>query len=269
VSHRAGALLTVLLVAGCASTDATAPQFAGVAGVQEVDLRWQPAPGMRLVQRVTTEMEVSGPLTRPLPDAQKKQRIALVRTTEVAAVAPDHFDVRFAQDDVTVPATLRFSRAWEPLTVTPDAAAGASGVNATALEATMRALGEPLTRAAHVFRRWKVGDTQPFEVRLAAIPGASGNANGTMTFRRVVVVDGRQAAEFDWRSRAEFIFIGEPGRGVPGRMDLAGHEWRDLATGAQLRLNARGEAQFIRQGEATKVQYRTEEILDVAASRLD
>jgi len=51
-------------------------------------------------------------------------------------------------------------------------------------------------------------------------------------------------------------------------MVLTGREWRDLATGASLRVTAKADAEFTRQGRATRVEFQTAEVLDLAASRL-
>jgi hypothetical protein len=51
-------------------------------------------------------------------------------------------------------------------------------------------------------------------------------------------------------------------------MVLTGREWRDLATGASLRMTAKADAEFTRQGQATRVEFQTAEVLDLAASRL-
>jgi hypothetical protein len=51
-------------------------------------------------------------------------------------------------------------------------------------------------------------------------------------------------------------------------MTITGKEWRDLETGAPLRLTATADAEFTRQGRPTRVKYRTAEVLDVAASSL-
>ena len=100
------------------------------------------------------------------------------------------------------------------------------------------------------------------------MPDASGSGQGTMTLRGVVSIDGRRAAAFDWTGSTEFLFTGDPGRGVPGRMVLTGREWRDLATGAALRVTAKADAEFTRQGRPTRVEFQTAEMLDLAASRL-
>jgi hypothetical protein len=89
-----------------------------------------------------------------------------------------------------------------------------------------------------------------------------------MTLRGVVSIDGRRAAAFDWAASTELLFTGDPGRGVPGRMVLTGREWRDLATGAALRVTAKADAEFTRQGQPTRVEFQTAEVLDLAASRL-
>jgi len=262
----AGWLATGLLVAACARAVVDSG-YPVVPGVQEVDLKWQPQAGMRLVHRVTTDVEATGPLTRPLPERDRKQHIVLTRTTEVAGVGPDYFDLRFSQDGLPVPATLRFSREWVPVGITfDDTSAGEK--DRRALDAELQQLGEPFTQSAQFFRRWKVGEVQPFDIRLAAVPGTSGSGRGTMTFRRVVMIEGRQAAEFDWQGRTEFLFTGDPGKGAPGRMSITGQEWRDLATGASLRLTAKASAQFTRQGQATDVAYQTDEVLDLARSQL-
>ncbi len=261
-------LLAGTLLAACARATVREISYPAVPDVQEVDLTWQPREGMRLVHRVTTEVEATGPLTRPVADRDKKQHMTLSRIMEVARVGPDYFDVRFVQDGATLPATLRFSRAWAPIEIRPDDPSALGEKDRDALDAALKQLGEPLAQAAKFFGRWKVGETRPFDIRLSGIPDTSGTGQGSMTFRRVVVIDGRQAAEFDWQGQTEFLFTGDPGKGAPGRMTISGREWRDLATGASLRLTAKANAEFTRQGQPTRVAYETAEVLDMTESRL-
>jgi hypothetical protein len=260
-------VLVAALLAACARA-AMEPSYTAVPGVQEVDLTWQPREGMRLVHRVTTDVAASGPLTKPMADTDKKQHISLTRTVEVTGVGPDHFDVRLAQNDAVLPATLRFSRDWAPKEVRPDKPDALGEKGREALDTTLRQAAEPLVQSAQFFRHWKVGQTRSFDIQLSSVPGANGEGRGTMTFLRVVVIDGRQAAEFEWQARTEFVFTGDPGKGVPGWMTISGREWRDLATGASLRLTAKASAEFARQGEPTRVEYETAEVLDLTASRL-
>jgi len=258
-------LASAALLAACAQL--ATPTFPVVPGVREIDLTWQPRPGLRLVHRVTTDVVASGPLTQSIADSQKKQRMSLTRSTEVTAVGPDSFDLRFAEDGAPIPATLRFSRAWAPIEIRFDDPALADK-DRKAIDATLRQLSEPFSQAAQFFRHWKVGETQAFDIRLSGLPRTSGGGQGTMTFVRVVKIEGRDAAEFQWEGRTEFLFTGEPGRGVPGQMSATGQEWRDLATGAALRVSAKASAEFTRQGQPTHVEYRTEETLDLARSSL-
>jgi len=260
-------VLAGALLAAC-SRAAMEPVYTAVPGVQEVDLKWEPREGMRLVYRVTTDVEASGPLTRPVADKDKKRHLSLTRALQVTGVGPDYFDVRFAQDGAELPATLRFSLAWVPMEVQPDDPVVLGDKERGALDASLRQLGEPFAESAKFFGRWKIGETRPFDIRLSAVPGTTGSGQGAMTFRRVVVIDGRQAAEFDWQGRTEFVFTGDPGKGAPGWMNITGQEWRDLATGASLRLAAKASAEFTRQGQPTRVEYQTDEVLDLAASRL-
>jgi hypothetical protein len=252
-------------LSGCA--ELAAPAFPVVPDVREVDLKWQPRPGLRLVHRVTRDVEASGSLTRSMAEEQKKQRMSMTRTTDITAVGADYFDLRFAEDGAPIPATLRFSRAWTPLEIRFDDPA-LGDKDRKAIDAALRKFSEPFSQAGQFFRRWKVGDAQPFDIALPALPGMRGKGEGSMTLVRVVMIDGRQAAEFHWRGQTEFLFTGEPGRGVPGWMSVTGREWRDLATGALLRLSAKASAEFTRQAEPTQVEYRTEEVLDPAGSRL-
>ncbi len=260
-----GVSALIVAVAGCASAPSW-PSYPAVPGVSEIDLKWEPRRDMRLVHRITTDIEASGAGTRPMPDTEKKRRVAQTRALDITDVAPDHFDLRVVRDGWPVPATLRLSRAWQPIDVRADA--GVAAQDERAVKAAMRQLAEPLSQSAQVFGRWTVGETKPFSIRMSGIPDASGSGQGDMTFRGVVVVDGRRAAEFDWKGTVEFLLAGDPGRGVPGRMRVTGKEWRDLATGASLRVTARADAEFTRQGEVTHVRYRTDEALDQAASRL-
>ena len=269
--HRASrarlSAAALILLAGCASGPMSDPGFPVVAGVQDIDLTWQPRAGMRLVYLVTTDVEASGALTRPMADKDKKQHVALNRTIEVTDVGPEHFDLRFAQDASVIPATLRLSRAWVPQAVRVDNPA-LDSFDQHRLDSTLRRLAQPFTQSAQFFGRWTVGETRPFDIGFTGMPDASGSGQGTMTLRGVVSIEGRRAATFDWTGSVEFLFTGDPGRGVPGRMVLTGREWRDLATGASLRMTAKADAEFTRQGQATRVEFQTAEVLDLAASRL-
>ena len=257
----------LILLAGCASGPMSDPGFPVVPGVQAIDLTWQPRAGMRLVYLVTTDVEASGALTRPMADKDKKQHVELTRTIEVTDVGPEHFDVRFAQDASVIPATLRLSRAWVPEAVRVDNPA-LDSFDQHRLDSTLRRLAQPFTQSAQFFGRWTVGETRPFDIGFTGMPDTSGSGQGTMTLRGVVSIEGRRAAAFDWTGSTEFLFTGDPGRGVPGRMVLTGREWRDLATGAALRMTAKADAEFTRQGQATRVEFQTAEVLDLAASRL-
>jgi hypothetical protein len=222
---------------------------------------------MRLVYVITTEIDGSGALTRPMADKDKKQRVSLTRTIEVTDVGPEHFDLRFAQDGSAIPATLRLSRGWVPDTVRFDNPA-LDRFDQHLLDSTLRRLAQPFTQSAQFFGPWTVGETRPFDIPITGIPDTSGSGQGTMTLRSVVSIEGRRAAAFDWTGNMEFLFTGDPGRGVPGRMVLIGREWRDLATGASLRATATADAEFTRQGQPTRVEFQTTEVLDLAASRL-
>ena len=61
----------LILLAGCTSASMSDPSFPVVPGVQAIDLTWQPRAGMRLVYLVTTDVEASGALTRPMADKDK------------------------------------------------------------------------------------------------------------------------------------------------------------------------------------------------------
>ena len=257
-------LAALALLTACATSE---PSFPVVSGVPEIDLQWQPRAGMRLVQRVTTDVEMSGPLTGPVPDKDKKQRFTLTRTVEITDVGPEYFDFRFSQDGAVMPATVRFSRTWVPEAIKFDNPT-LSSQDQSLLDSAMRRLVQPFTQGAQFFGRWKMGETRPFEIRFTDMPETSGGGQGTMTLRRVVAIDGRRAAEFDWNGTTEFLFTGDPGRGVPGRMTITGKEWRDLVTGAPLRLTATAAAEFTRQGRPTRVKYQTTEVLDMAVSTL-
>lgn len=262
---RVALALLALALGACALRHE--PSYPVVSGIDQVDLQWRPRVGMRLVQRVTTDVDASGALTRPLAERDKAQHIELTRSLDVTEVGPDHVDLRFGQDGFVVPATLRMSRTWAPESVRPDDTSASDG-DRKKLDAALRQLAQPLAQSAQLFGRWKIGETRPFEIRLTGLPETSGGGEGTATLRRVVTIDGRRAAEFEWAGSTEFLFTGEPGRGVPGRMRLTGREWRDLETGASLRSTATAQAEFTRQGRPTRVEYRTVEVLDLAQSRL-
>ena len=266
VATRLARLCAVVLLAGCASSSSS-PSFPVVPGVSEIDLQWKPRQGMRIVQRVNTDVEMSGTLTAPVPSKDRKQRITLTRTIDVPSVGDDYFDMRFTQDGWAVPATVRFSRGWVQQGVRFDNPA-LSASDQALLDGIVRRLTQPFEQTAPLFGRWRVGETKPFTIRFTGLPDTSGSGAGSMTFRRVVTIDNRRAAEFDWRGTTEFLFSGEPGRGMPGRMTIGGTEWRDLETGVVLRGTAKADAEFTRQGRPTRVEYETSETLDLAASTL-
>lgn len=269
--HAALLVTAVLLLSACASPRAPssmAPSYPAVPGIGEVDLVWHPREGMRLVHTVTKDIEASGPLTKPVAAKDRKQHISLTRAVEVTAVGPDYFEVRFTQDGFALPATLRISRDWTAVDARVDETAQLDDKERQALEVTVKQVGEPFVQSSRFLGHWKVGETRPFDIELTAMPDTSGRGQGTMTFRGVVLVGNRQAAEFDWQARAEFLFAGDPGRGVPGQMNIVGREWRDLATGASLRVTARADAEFSRQGRPAIVASETAEVLDLEQSRL-
>jgi hypothetical protein len=258
-------LALVATLSACATRQE--PSFPAVAGVEQIDLEWRPRAGMRIVQRVTTDVDASGMLTGPLAEGDKKQHTVLTRSLDITDVGQTYVDLRFGQDGFVVPATLRVSRAAVAESVKADDPSASDG-DKKKLDVAMRQLVQPLTQSAQLLGRWRVGETRPFEIHLAGLPDTSGSGEGTATLRRVVTMEGRRAAEFEWTGNTEFLFTGEPGRGVPGRMALEGREWRDLETGATLRSTATARAEFTRQGRPTRVEYRTVEIIDLAQSRL-
>jgi hypothetical protein len=266
LTRIAAMLAGAALLSGCAGGLRT-PDYPAAGPVGEIDLQWRPQTGMRLVHQVTMMMEASGPLTRPLAEPQKKQRSSLTRVVEVAATGPDYFDLRFTQNGAAIPATARFSTGWQLREIRVDDP-GMAAADREAVEAAVRHISGPLAQGAQFFRRWQAGQPQRFDIPLGPLPGASGNGQGTMTFRRVVLVEGRRAAEFDWQGETDFVLSGEPGHGVPGRMRMSGREWRDLSTGASLRLAGTAAGQFVNQGQTTEVSYQTEEVLDLSGSRL-
>ena len=56
---------------------------------------WQPRQECASFSVVTTDVEMSGPLTGPVPDKDKKQRFTLIRTVEITDVGPEYFDSGF------------------------------------------------------------------------------------------------------------------------------------------------------------------------------
>jgi hypothetical protein len=202
-----------------------------------------------------------------MADTDKKQRVSLTRTIEVTDVGPEHFDLRFGQDGSAIPAAIRLSRAWVPEAIRFDDPALGSE-DRRMIDSALRRLAQPFTQAAQFFGHWTIGEARTFDIQLTGVPDATGSGQGTMTFRGVVSIEGRRAATFDWTGSTEFLFTGDPGRGVPGRMALTGREWRDLATGATLRATAKADAEFTRQGRPTRVEFQTAETLDFGASRL-
>ena len=95
-----------VLVSACARSEL--PSYPAVAGRQEVDLRWQPKAGMRIVHDVVTKIDVSGDAVRSVPKEQHKQQTAFTRTADITEVGPGFFVVRFGQNGVALPATVRF-----------------------------------------------------------------------------------------------------------------------------------------------------------------
>lgn len=254
-------LMACSLALACAR--ATLPEYPAVPGIHDIDLRWQPKAGMRIVHDVVTNIDVSGDAMRSVPKEQRKQQTSSTRTADITEVGPDFFMVRFGQNGVTLPVTVQFSSAWAPQQVLFDDPASLSEQDRARVNRALRQVEEPFLQTAQFFRLWKVGERYPLELHLAGLPGATVAGTGTMTLRQVVLIRSRRAAEFDWEGTVDFSFSG-----TTGQMAVTGREWRDVATGVSVGLVANGTAEFAVRGQPARMEYATREALNFSDSAL-
>ena len=207
----------LILLAGCAST-MSSRAFPSCRACRPSISTGSPGRECASFSLVTTDVEMSGALTRP--DGRQGQ--------EAARHADPHhrghgrgtgaFRLRFAQDGSVIPATLRFSRAWVPEAVRLDNPALDSSdqqsarLDAAAARPTLHAVGAVLRpldgRRDPALRHWLHRDAG-HERERAGDDDAPRRGLDRRPAGRGVRLE---------RGTTEFLFTGDPGRGVPGRM---------------------------------------------------
>lgn len=256
-------LLPVILgsffLSACA--EVSAPLFQVVPGVREIDLRWQPKAGMRVVHQIATRISISGPLAQNLPESQRNLARSQTRIMDITSVTSEYFEFRDTEGGVAIPATMRFSRDWVPVEIRFDDPRMLTEKDHIAVKAVLSSLEQVFRESAQFFRPWRIGETRPFEIRL---PGPQGSASvkGTATFRRVVLIHDRPSAEFDGVGSAD-LTVEE----TTMRMTLPMQWWMDLATGVSLKSKSKGTIEFSMKGQSARMDLETEEVLDFGSSR--
>lgn len=115
---------------------------------------------------------------------------------------------------------------------------------------------------------WKSGDTRPLTVSLPPEMRDLGAAlrdmsSGTVTFRRVVTLDGRVAAEFDYTR----IWGLSDMRGASTRWEMTGQQWFDAKTGILLRLTGKVKGSLSGSSGAVSVDGTGEETVVLSESQ--
>lgn len=250
---RSGLLLslTFVLLNACATTGNRG------SSVSSVSIVFTPVVGMRLTYRVTTTFEVSGTLASQLPANQKSGTGSSRLGLEITSVDEDSFSVRITAQDKTFPATFRFARDWRLRSVTIDENADVSDTDRAAMAALPDSLRLTVPRGD-----FRPGESKPWAFRLATPGSPPIEINGTQTFRRLVQVDGRGAAEFDSQGAGEV-------RTMTGRIStrITGGTWMDLAAGIALRSHSKSTLDFSGPGEWARIRFDTEQVLDMTESK--
>ncbi len=249
-----------LLLSSCAQVPPVV--YPTIPDVRQIDLRWQPTAGMRLAYQVTTAFTAGGPAAQSLPANQRSQRGVTTRVMDITSVGPDFFEVRFSEGETTIPASMRFSRSWAPLDIRLDDPQALTEKDRDAMKVALQMLQDLFAPAAQYFSHWTVNETRPFSMQFPSLPNMKTTVTGEVTFRRVVSIRNRAAAEFHGTARGEVTL-----EGGKGRVDVTSWEWVDLATGVRLVTRSTGQGQFSGQGQQYQFEMETHEELDFTGSR--
>jgi len=251
-------------------------EFPEVPGVQEIDLQWRPKAGMRLTCDASTTAEVA---TGFLPSERKRSETASKITLDIPTVGPDYFDFAITASQFPGTVTVRFStKDWSLLRFAFDDGTGKKEirldeeavvgldrkkVDLQKLKAELQPIQDLLKQVSQFWGRWRVGELKPFEVRLPMQGGADAAFVLNSILRRVVLINGRAAAEFEQAGHGQMAF-----REASVSVEVTGTQWVDLLTGLSLRSVQKVTGAGTSQDEPRKIEIANEQTLDCTRSRL-
>jgi hypothetical protein len=216
---------------------------------------------MRFVQQVTMIVKGSGPgLGR---ESGQIQRQTLSREMTISNVTTGTFDARFAVNGTSIAATGTFSKDWTILNFRMDDPNVMSGVDQAQLHAVLQPLQKLMKQSSQFFGRWTVGEQRPTNLLFPVPNGQEVLFKLATTFRRVTMVQDRNAGEFDFDGASDLVISGQK-----ARVNLNGRSWIDLVTGITLRASARGRVDMQLPAGPVRIDFEQEETLDFASSRL-
>jgi hypothetical protein len=271
----------IAIVLGVAFTFAacapTPPALQIVAGINEVDLRWQPRAGMRLVQHTRAKFTVSGAFAQSLAPHQRSVEQRTTQRFEILLSTTDFFDVRIEGSGVR--GTARFARDFRLLRLRVDGESGGEirldqgkiiglGVDPARAEEIVRKfqpIQDLFAQNASFYKRWRVGEDTPFRLIFPGVPGQTDKitVNGSALLKRVVLIHGRSAAEIDYEGAASF-----PMESTTARLRVSGKYWSDLLTGVYLMGMGRATGTLTLKGQAAQFDVEQNDELDLAQSSL-
>ena len=251
-------------------------EFPEVPGVQEIDLQWRPKAGMRLTCDASTTAEVA---TGFLPSERKRSETASKITLDIPTVGPDYFDFAITASQFPGTVTVRFStKDWSLLRFAFDDGTGKKEirldeesvvgldrkkVDLQELKADLQPVQDLLKQTSQFWGRWRVGELRPLEFRLPIPEGAGTTFVFNSILRRVVLIIGRAAAEFEQAGKGQMAF-----REVRVSVEVTGTQWVDLLTGLSLRSVQKVTGAGTSQDEPRKIEIANEQTLDCTGSRL-
>ena len=251
-------------------------EFPEVPGVQEIDLQWRPKAGMRLTCDASTTAEVA---TGFLPSERKRSETASKITLDIPTVGPDYFDFAITASQFPGTVTVRFStKDWSLLRFAFDDGTGKKEirldeesvvgldrkkVDLQELKADLQPVQDLLKQTSQFWGRWRVGELRPLEFRLPIPEGAGTTFVFNSILRRVVLIIGRAAAEFEQAGKGQMAF-----REVRVSVEVTGTQWVDLLTGLSLRSVQKVTGAGNSQDEPRKIEIANEQTLDCTRSRL-
>jgi hypothetical protein len=210
---------------------------------------------------MTVSVRLSGTVVQSEPESKRVQSVSVLRTIEFPDVGPGYFDVRVSQNGVNVPATMRFSNGFSLLDIKYDTdVAGAPDMEK--VKAAVNPLLAKLQETRSVYGKWKVGETRAIEFQFPNPVGSGVAIKGTTRLRRIVLVGGRAACEFQFEGTGDMKM-----QSGPIRMIMKGQEFRDIGTGLPIGQAGTGHADVSLQGKSFRVEIETEEVLDGEQSR--
>ena len=273
-----------LLLMSAAATLVTAcggvlrPEFPEVPGVREIDLQWKPKVGMHVVHVVSSALKVS---TGLLPWDKQRAETRTTRAMDFVAVKPDYVEfgitgvpgsIRLSRKDLSL---LRISfydsgsvkelRFDEGGNVDLRDSVGIAKEQLGKLRAALAPVQNVFRTASKFLGRWRVGELRTVEIEFPmSSPTEKAKVLLNSSLRRVVLVNGRAAAEFTGIGRASMSFAAGK-----GELQLLATQWVDLLTGMTLRSSGRANGKISGQGKEASYELVSEEVLDLDASRLE